>query len=102
MKGMNRHGLRAGRDFSVVGFDDSWVTDLIDPPLTTVRMPFSAVGRTAVQMLLDVLDGKELGDDPYVELASHLVVRASTASAAADSTRPGQGSVDVGPGAHHP
>ncbi len=81
MRGMGRHGLHAGRELSIVGFDDSWLTDLIEPPLTTVRMPFAAAGRTAVQMLLDILDGKELGDDPDVELATHLVVRASTAPA---------------------
>lgn len=79
MKGLIPFGLRAGRDVSIIGFDDSWLTEMIDPPLTSVGMPFAAAARTATQLLLDVLDGKDLGEEPTVELATHLVVRASTA-----------------------
>lgn len=79
MKGLVRHGRRAAREFSIVGFDDSWLTEMIDPPLTSVRMPFAAAARTATQLLLDLLEGKELGEAASVELATHLIVRSSTA-----------------------
>lgn len=79
MKGLARRGRRAGRDFSIIGFDDSWLTEMIDPPLSSVRMPFGAAARTATQLLLDILEGKDLGEGAGVELATHLIVRSSTA-----------------------
>jgi DNA-binding LacI/PurR family transcriptional regulator len=103
MKGLARQGLRAGRDFSLIGFDDSWLTDMIDPPLTTVRMPFAAAGRTATQLLLDVLSGQSLGEDATVELTTRLIVRESSTSPPLDpaerpGARPGTPANHAGPG----
>lgn len=71
-------GLSVPRDLSVVGFDDLPISRWAPPPLTTVRQPLADMGRVAAQMLQVLLDGDEL-DTFHVELATSLVVRASTA-----------------------
>ncbi|MFF0083076.1 LacI family DNA-binding transcriptional regulator [Streptomyces canus] len=68
-------GLDVPRDVSVVGFDDvPFATDLT-PTLTTVRVPYEELGRTAVRLALDH-EERLLGDD-HVVLSTQLVVRQS-------------------------
>ncbi|MFM9442694.1 LacI family DNA-binding transcriptional regulator [Streptomyces acidiscabies] len=72
------HGLRVPQDVSVVGFDDTAAAATSAPPLTTVRQPFAEIGRAALRALLRLSAGEPL-DSHRVELATQLVVRASTA-----------------------
>ncbi|MFE4758179.1 LacI family DNA-binding transcriptional regulator [Streptomyces mirabilis] len=72
------HGLRVPDDVSVVGFDDTAAAATSAPPLTTVRQPFAEIGRTALRSLLRLAAGQPL-DSHRMELATQLVVRASTA-----------------------
>ena len=46
-------------DFSVVGFDDVPEADFYWPPLTTVSQAFSELGRRAVELTLEALNGTE-------------------------------------------
>ena len=50
-------GLRAGRDVSVVGYDDLPVASYTDPPLTTIAQPLERAARRMVEMLLILLAG---------------------------------------------
>jgi DNA-binding LacI/PurR family transcriptional regulator len=71
-------GLRVPADLSVVGFADSLVAQLVDPPLTTVSIPALEVGRRAMELLLTCL---ETEIEPFVEtIPLDFVVRASTAA----------------------
>lgn len=45
-------GIKVGRDLSVVGHDDLPTSELLDPPLTTLRVDGRAVGRAAVERLV--------------------------------------------------
>ncbi|GAB3249144.1 LacI family DNA-binding transcriptional regulator [Kineococcus gypseus] len=71
-------GLRVPDDVSVVGFDDTYMARWVTPALTTVRTPLQDMGRFALEMLLRLVDGEVL-DPHHIELATHLVVRSSTA-----------------------
>jgi DNA-binding LacI/PurR family transcriptional regulator len=49
-----RRGLSIPGDLSVVGFDDQpLIAADLDPPLTTVALPYAAMGRWAVKTMLD-------------------------------------------------
>lgn len=50
-------GLNIPGDFSVVGFSDLTLARYLSPPLTTLRQDGEAIGRTAVQMLLERIGG---------------------------------------------
>ena len=47
------HGLRCPADISVFGFDGLEVTDLMDPPLSSVVQPGYQLGSVGVQVLLE-------------------------------------------------
>jgi LacI family transcriptional regulator len=71
-------GLRVPDDMSIVGFDDLEEARWTVPPLTTVRQPLTEMAGMAARMLLTIIAGEEL-DSPRIELATPLVIRASTA-----------------------
>jgi LacI family transcriptional regulator len=70
--------LRVPEDLSVVGFDDVEYATIVTPALTTVRQPLAEMGRTAVSLLIRVLERQRF-EALHVELATRLVVRDSTA-----------------------
>ncbi|WP_236242740.1 LacI family DNA-binding transcriptional regulator [Streptomyces sp. CC228A] len=91
MEALRRRGLRVPEDMSVVGFDDLPGVRWSAPPLTTVRQPLAEMGRTAVRTVLRLARGEE-PDARRVELATELLVRASTAA-------PGRAGTGRAPGA---
>ena len=52
---LKARGYQLPGDFSVIGFDDVPQASFIDPPLTTIRQPRSAIGRMATARLLQML-----------------------------------------------
>src|SRR6266567_8454423 len=71
-------GLRVPEDLSIVGFDDVEHATIVVPTLTTVRQPLAEMGRTAVSLLIRLLERQRF-ETLHVELATRLVVRDSTA-----------------------
>lgn len=70
-------GLRIPGDVRVTGHNDMPLVDMVDPPLTTVRLPHRELGWRAMQLLLEAMDGRQLSPARVV-LRPELVVRAST------------------------
>lgn len=69
-------GLKVPGDLSLVGFDDIALAKYVTPPLTTMHQPMLELGRNAMQMLLDLLDHKEVHNKV---LKPYLVTRESSA-----------------------
>ncbi len=73
-------GLRVPADISVVGADNIPFSALINPPLTTVRMPRERLGGLALELLREMLaTGKGKGKE--VVLDTELIIRESTGAA---------------------
>jgi DNA-binding LacI/PurR family transcriptional regulator len=64
---------------SVVGFDDTVLADIVDPPLTTVRQPLPSLTQVAVERLIGRLEKTVSGEAVHHSLMPELVVRGSTA-----------------------
>lgn len=77
-------GLRVPADLSVIGFDNTILASVTDPPLTTVAQPIESMGKKAVDLLIQELK-KEEGYKQRVVLRPELVVRQSTAAPGAGS-----------------
>jgi len=71
-------GLTVPRDLSVVGYDDIALSRWLTPPLTTVHQPLRRMGEEAARIVLRLAEGETV-DTLRMDLASHLVVRGSTA-----------------------
>lgn len=64
---------------SIVGFDNTFAADLVTPALTTVAAPLRALGTTAVQNLLALINNaRSRATEPMV-LPTRLIERNSTA-----------------------
>ncbi|WP_028922600.1 LacI family DNA-binding transcriptional regulator [Pseudonocardia acaciae] len=70
-------GLAVPADVSVVGFDDVPMASYVRPTLTTVAVPTYELGRAAMRLLQDALDGSAATEP--VLLPTRLVHRASCA-----------------------
>lgn len=55
-----QRGIKIGHDLAVVGYDDAEWADFVDPPLTTMAQPITAIGQAAVRMLIERIDNPEL------------------------------------------
>ncbi|MFC4811498.1 LacI family DNA-binding transcriptional regulator [Paenibacillus sp. GCM10023250] len=84
---LQRAGVRVPEDVSVVGFDDQRIATMLRPFLTTVRQPTERMAAAAVSLLLQRIDGapEQAGGG---RLAAELLLRETTAPAAANSTLP--------------
>src|SRR3954447_17106723 len=78
MRAARDRGLRIPEDLSIVGFDDVEHASIVTPSLTTVRQPLAEMGRTAVSLLVRLLEQQSV-ETLSVQLATRLVVRESTA-----------------------
>ncbi|KQR89016.1 LacI family DNA-binding transcriptional regulator [Microbacterium sp. Leaf179] len=81
MQAAAEQGIQVPRQLSVAGFDDIFGSELITPPLTTVRAQLAEAGRRAVEDLLAGLSG-DAGNSDQTRLSTTLIVRGSTGIAA--------------------
>jgi LacI family transcriptional regulator len=77
LQAARERGLSVPEDLSIVGFDDAELAKVVTPALTTVRQPLAELGRTAVSLLMRMLDRQRV-EGLRVELGTRLVVRSST------------------------
>jgi LacI family transcriptional regulator, xylobiose transport system transcriptional regulator len=75
-------GLSVPDDLSVVGYDDIALSRWMRPQLTTVHQPLRRMGEEATRLALRLADGSSI-ETLRMDLATHLVVRGSTAPFAA-------------------
>jgi len=76
VQAIHAHGLRIPEDIAVVGFDDVPLANYCTPPLTTVRMPATEMGRLAGDLLVERIAGQPA--ERHLQLETMLVVRASS------------------------
>lgn len=68
-------GKRIPNDISVVGFDDTFYSAVIDEPLTTMRQPVKEIAEEACRMILGLIGGEER--ERSLHLPAELIVRKS-------------------------
>lgn len=74
---LDAHGLRVPDDMSVVGFDNIEFSQMVTPPLTTVRQPDVDMGKLACTTLLEMMRGEHRAQS--VMLEPELIQRKSVA-----------------------
>jgi DNA-binding LacI/PurR family transcriptional regulator len=82
IRAVRRAGLTVPGDVSVVGYDDSAFMNCTDPPLTTVRQPIESMGKAAVALLVNQMEGVAVYPEELL-FEPELVVRGSTGPAPA-------------------
>lgn len=78
LRALHEKGLRVPEDMAIIGFDDIEVSAFLTPPLTTVRVHTELMGRTAVQLLLERVEGRDITS--HITINTKLIVRESSGS----------------------
>ena len=81
MKIVKLNGYKVPDDISIVGFTSGMISDLTDPPLTSVQQHGYTVGREAVSLMINNLEKRK--EVPYQTkvIKTELVVKGSTRKA---------------------
>ncbi|WP_371830718.1 LacI family DNA-binding transcriptional regulator [Erythrobacter sp.] len=76
----HRLGLNVPADISITGFDDTPVSQIVWPPLTTIHQPLRKIGASAVELLVKacVGEGGSIGRGVIEQVVPHeLILRQS-------------------------
>jgi LacI family transcriptional regulator len=76
IRALREAGYRVPDDVSVVGFDDIPASALIEPPLTTMRVPKKTLGTLAVERLLKRING-DTSESLRISVNTTLINRSS-------------------------
>lgn len=76
LRAIKESGLRVPQDIALVGFNDTPLGALVDPPLTTVSTPAFAMGQEAMKVLRSLIAGKRPARK-RITLPTSLVIRSS-------------------------
>ena len=71
MKELNNHGVQVPRDISVIGFDNTAVSEMYIPSITTVAQPKYTMGFTAMDLLIQKINGTT---DVSNQILSHEII----------------------------
>ncbi|MCD7034111.1 substrate-binding domain-containing protein [Metabacillus sp. GX 13764] len=74
-RAMHEAGLKVPDDVSLVSFDDIEAAEFLNPPLTTVKIHTDEMGKTAVKLLWDRLNGRKIS--MKATLGTELIIRSS-------------------------
>lgn len=79
MKAIKSRGLKIPKDVAVIGFgDDSTLSEMVDPSLSSVMQHGFDVGKAATHLLLERIQGDHSGEPKQVILNTLLKIREST------------------------
>jgi DNA-binding LacI/PurR family transcriptional regulator len=86
LKALMEAGKRVPEDVKIIGYDDVFISSVLDPPLSTIHVQKYRMGKNAAELLFAQLDEKR---EPSprgrtIELESKLVIRRSTVKNAPD------------------
>ncbi len=71
-------GFRIPEDIQVIGFANDPVSEVIEPPLSTISQPSKAMGRAALKLLLDQLTDENDFQPKTQLMETELLLRGST------------------------
>ena len=76
---LKAEGYRIPEDISICGFTNSFVTELTDPPITSVEQHGYEMGKTAARLLINRVEGTETRQGIVSKLIkTELVIKKST------------------------
>jgi DNA-binding LacI/PurR family transcriptional regulator len=70
-------GYRIPDDIAIMGFSNNKITNLMEPPLTTVDQPSFEMGRRAAKILIQTIE-KGMTKPCHLVLDTKLIIRGST------------------------
>jgi DNA-binding LacI/PurR family transcriptional regulator len=85
LEAFRAHGIQVPEDVALVGHDGLFASTVSMPALTTIKPPMTEMGRTSIELLLQLMDGG--APPPLTVLDAEFVVRESTIGSGARARR---------------
>lgn len=76
MRALKEAGYRIPEDVGIIGFDNTSMCEILEPPLTTIHVPKQAMGQLAVERLIAII-GRKPPANVKIEITTSLVKRGS-------------------------
>lgn len=86
LRAIHHHGMTVPGDFSVIGFDDIDLSDIVHPPLTTLRLQRQQFAEIFFEAL-EAMRGKSSARGKQYSIKTDLVIRESTGPVRVGSKR---------------
>ena len=77
MAALKEEDLQIPQDIALMGFDDIMLSQVTDPPLTTISQPKYDIGALGARMLIDIIERRTV-EKRHLVLSPSLVIRRST------------------------
>ena len=85
MRRIHEAGLRIPEDIKVIGYDDVFISCVLEPPLSTMHVLKRTMGEHGAQLLIDRIEGRSASRRAIaIEMEARLVERRSTNPQAPD------------------
>jgi len=72
---LNQLGIKVGKDIAITGFDNIDAVKSLNPAFTTIRQPIFDISAKATNLLIDMIDGKNVPMCTY--LSDEVIIRES-------------------------
>ncbi|MDK2807501.1 MAG: LacI family transcriptional regulator [Clostridiales bacterium] len=66
LKGLSSQGIRVPEEISVLGFDNTFISKISTPALSTIDQNISLKGERAAKMIIGILEGNLKGKQDYI------------------------------------
>jgi DNA-binding LacI/PurR family transcriptional regulator len=89
MQAIESIGLKVPDDIAIVGYDDINLSSMIKPALTTIRQPIKQMAKSAVDLLVEMIETRDLqvNSPKHLMFQMELVIRESSGSMLKESRR---------------
>lgn len=77
MKFLIDKGIDIPKDIQVIGFDNSFISEVLQPALTTIDQPVKEIGKLIIELLIRLIQGEYVEIKDYV-FEPHLIKRQTT------------------------
>lgn len=78
MRAMQAHGYQLPQDVSIIGVDNTMLSQICIPALSSIQISCAALGEQAIQLLLDQIADPS-GEQLHIHIGSRFIARESTA-----------------------
>jgi LacI family transcriptional regulator len=78
IKALKKHGIKVPQEVAIIGFTETPMAAMIDPPLSSVVQPCRQMGEVAAELLLKQIESKSILVPETVVLSGSLEIRESS------------------------
>lgn len=71
------HGMHIPEDFSVISYDDSYLSEILNPPMTAIVQDANLLGTEGILHLLNIIENEDV-PSMHTDYKPHLALRKST------------------------